>query len=165
MVHTRSLIFAFQSVIPIHTLFTMDPLSVSASIIGIIGAAAKISSVLVTFVKKTRNAPDSAQELISEVNSLTATLTHLQTYLLNAAGTAKSRASLILVDQVLVTLSECVMTFSKLEALLGSSQDDAEWKILNRVKWALEESSISNIFRRLQNNKTSLTLMLTVLQW
>ena len=143
----------------------MDPLSVSASIIGLLGAAAKVSSVLLTFVKKTRNAPDSAQELISEVNSVTAVLTHLQKYLLNSAGTARSRASLILVDQVVVTLSECVITFSKLEELLGTSRDDNEWKILDRMKWALEESSTSSILRRLERNKTSLTLMLTVLQW
>ena len=143
----------------------MDPLSVSASIIGVLGAAAKVSSVLVTFVEKTKNAPDSVQELISEVNSLSAILTHLKVFLLGGANAARSRASLILVDQVFAALSECVVTFSKLEEVLGTFQNEAEWKVFNRVKWALEESSTFRILRRLRSNKMSLMLMLTILQW
>lgn len=143
----------------------MDPLSVSASIIGILGASAKVSSVLVAFVQSTKAAPKLAQTVLSEVNGLSAILTQLQTYLLGTASLSKSRASLILVEQVIVTLTECVTTFSELENALGTSRNDVDMGTLDRIRWAMKESKISDIQGRLQSNKASLTLMLTILQW
>ncbi|KAK0517095.1 hypothetical protein JMJ35_000250 [Cladonia borealis] len=103
-------------------------------------------------------------ELLADVNGLSTVLSHLQTYLLGTASPTRSRASLILVEQVLVTLAECVTTFSELEDVLGTSKHDAEMDVLNRMKWATKESKVAVIQRRLQSNKSSLTLMLTVLQ-
>ena len=140
----------------------MDPLSVSASIIGVLGAAAKVSSVLITFAQNTKAAPKLAQTVLADINGLNAVLSHLQTYLLGNKTPSKSRASLILVEQVIVTLAECVMTFSELEDVLGTSKDMG---VLDRIKWVMKESKISEIQRRLQSDKASLTLMLTILQW
>lgn len=137
----------------------------SASIIGILGAAAKVSSVLTTFVRNTKAAPKLAQTVLVDVNGLSTVLSHLQTYLLGTASPTRSRASLILVEQVLVTLADCVTTFSELENVLGSSKHDAEMDTWNRIKWATKESKVADIQRRLQSNKSSLTLMLTILQW
>ena len=142
----------------------MDPLSVSASIIGILGAAAKVSSVLITFVQNTKAAPKLAQTVLAEVNGLSAVLGHLQTYLIGVASPSKSRTSLILVKQFVVTLAEWVTTFSELEDLLGTS-DHNDMAALDRMKWAMKESKVSDIQGRLQSNRSSLTLMLTILQW
>ena len=142
----------------------MDPLSVSASIIGILGAAAKVSSVLITFVKNTKAAPKLAQTVLADVNGLSTVLSHLQTYLLGTVSPTRSRASLILVEQVLVTLAECVTTFSELEDVLGTTKHDAGMAT-HRMEWATKESKVAEIQGRLQSNKSSLTLMLTILQW
>lgn len=140
----------------------MDPLSVSASIIGVLGAAAKVSSVLITFAQNTRAAPKLAQTVLADINGLSTVLSHLQTYLLGNTTPSKSRASHILVEQVIVTLIECVITFSELEDVLGTSKDMG---VLDRIKWVMKESKISEIQRRLQSDKSLLTLMLTILQW
>lgn len=140
----------------------MDPLSVSASIIGVLGAAAKVSSVLITFAQNTKAAPKLVQTVLADINGLSTVLSHLQAYLIGYITPSKSRASLILVEQVLVTLTECVITFSELEDVLGTSKDMG---VLDRIKWAIKESKISDIQRRLQTDKSSLTLMLTILQW
>lgn len=143
----------------------MDPLSVTAAIVGILSAAAKVSSVLSTFVQNTREAPKLVQAVLAEVNGLSVVLGQLQTYLWGAANSSKSRASLILVEQVIVTLAECVTTFSELEDVLETGRVETDLRIPDRVKWAMKESKVSDIQRRLQSNKTSLTLMLTILQW
>jgi len=143
----------------------MDPLSVTASIVGILGAAAKVSSLLITFVQNTKGAPKLAQAVLAEVNGLSAVLSHLQTYLLGTASSSKSRASLILVEQVIVTLAECVTTFSELEDVLGTARLESDLRIMDRVKWAMKESKVADIQARLQRNKASLSLMLTILQW
>ena len=140
----------------------MDPLSVSASIIGVLAAAAKVSSVLITFAQNTKAVPRLAQTVLADITGLSTVLSHLQTYLLGNTTPSKSRASLILVEQVIVTLTECVITFSELEDVLGTSKDMG---VLDRIKWAMKESKISDIQRRLQSDKSSLTLMLTILQW
>jgi hypothetical protein len=143
----------------------MDPLSVSAAIIGVLGAAASVSSLLITFTKNTRGAPKLARNVLADVTGLSAILSQLQSFLLGTTKASKSRASLILVEQVIVSLTECVTTFSELEKILGTSTPDEDMSPLDRVKWAMKESKILDIQRRLQSNKSSLTLMLTILQW
>lgn len=142
----------------------MDPLSVTASIVGILCAATKVSSVLNSFVRNTRGASKLAQTVLAEVNGLSAVLSQLQTYLLGAASSSKSRASLILVEQVIVTLAECVTTFSELEDVLETARIETDFRMMDRVKWAIKESKVSDIQRRLQSNKMSLNLMLRILQ-
>ena len=122
------------------------------------------SQSIFTFVQNTKAAPKLAQTVLAEVHGLSAVLGHLQTYLIGVASPSKSGASLILVEQVIVTLAECVTTFSELEDLLGIS-DNNDMAALDRMKWAMKESKVSDIQRRLQSNKSSLTLMLTILQW
>ena len=143
----------------------MDPLSVSASIIGILGAAANVSSVLVTFVQRTKAAPKLAQSVLREVNSLSAVLEALQAFLLGNAAVTKSGASLVLIEQVLVVLAECVTIFSELEDVLGTAKENNDLGVLERIKWAMKDSKIVAIETRLEKNKSSLTLMLTILQW
>ena len=143
----------------------MDPLSVSASIIGVLGAAAKVSSVLTTFVQSVRGAPKLAQNVLSDVNGVSAVLTQLQLFLLGKTIPSKSGASLVLVEQVIVALQESVKVFSELEDALGTSARDGDMSLLDRVKWTMKESKIADIQERLQRSKSTLFEMLTVLQW
>ena len=142
----------------------MDPLSVSASLLGLLGAAYKVSSVLIKFTKNTKAAPKLAQNVLADVTSTATILSQLQMFLAGTVAASKAGASLILVEQVIVVLTECVKTFSELEDILETSKDIEELHVLDRVKWALKESKISSIQQRLQSNKINLTLMLTVLQ-
>lgn len=142
----------------------MDPLSVSASVLGILGAAHQVSSFLIKFTKDTRSAPQLAQSVLAEVNSTTVILSQLQTFLLGTVTASKAGASLVLVEQVIVVLTECVKTFSELEDVLETSKNAQEVHGIDRAKWALKEPKINTIQQRLQSNKINLTLMLTVLQ-
>ena len=99
------------------------------------------------------------------INTLRAALNHLQSYLHGDTEASKSRGSLILVEQVIVILAECVTSFSELEETLGTSNYGAEMRALDRLKWATKESRLAAIIHKLQSNKASLTLMLTILQW
>ena len=104
-----------------------------------------MSSVLITFVKNTKVAPKLAQTVLADVNGLSTVLGHLQTCLLGTTSPSRSRASLILIEQVQVTLVGCVTAFSELEDVLGTSKHDAEMEVLNRIKWATKESKVADI--------------------
>ena len=143
----------------------MEPLFVTASIVDILDGATKVSSVLHSFVQDAKRAPKLAQTVLAEVNGLSTVLGHLQTYILGLATSSKSRTSLILVEHVIVTLADCVTTFSELEAVLGTAWIESELRILDRVKWVSNESKVAEIQKRLRSNRSSLTLMLTILLW
>ncbi|KAG8531233.1 uncharacterized protein KY384_004591 [Bacidia gigantensis] len=142
----------------------MDPLSVSASIVGILAAAAKTSSVLANFVQNARHAPTTAHSILREINGLRTVLNSLQGYVLGSRTIAQPRAALILVEQVVVTLVECVSIFSELEYLFGTTVEVTAVSTIERMKLAFRSSKITSLQMRLEKTKSSLTLILTVLQ-
>ncbi|KAF5589555.1 nicotinamide mononucleotide permease [Fusarium pseudocircinatum] len=142
----------------------MDPLSVSASVVGLLGAGAKITSCLWTFSTNARDAPQLARHLVFEVADITAALGSLQAYVCGQAHAPGERGALILLEHVLTTLTGCVTTFSDLQSLMDQLNLSPDMGTIDKMKWARQESNIAAIVQRLQNHKSSLTLMLTVLQ-
>ncbi|KAF5599874.1 CAMK CAMKL KIN4 kinase [Fusarium pseudoanthophilum] len=142
----------------------MDPLSVSASVVGLLGAGAKITSCLWTFAANARDAPQLARHLVVEVADITAALGSLQVYVCGQAHAPGERGALILLEHVLTTLTGCVTTFSDLQSLMDQLNLSPDMGTIDKMKWARQESNIAAIVQRLQNHKSSLTLMLTVLQ-
>ncbi|KAL8997640.1 MAG: hypothetical protein Q9169_003119 [Polycauliona sp. 2 TL-2023] len=139
-----------------------DPLSLAAGTIGILTAAAQISSLLIKFVGKCKDAPQSAHAVLTEVNDISGTLSHLQSFLLGNEFSDKSRTQLLQVDQVVAIMSGCVLTFSELEKVLDSLKAEG-MEVLDRIHWARKETAIDNLVQRLQNHKASLSLILHVL--
>ena len=143
----------------------MDPLSVSAGIVGLLAATAQVSSILGDFTRTARGAPRQARIILSEITDISAALQHLQSFLVGVTAVRKSRASLILVEQLIIALTGCITTISDLEAMIAEFKIDGSMRLLDRAKWVRKEASISEIVHKLQNHKASLTLMLTVLEW
>ncbi|KAF7513794.1 hypothetical protein GJ744_007845 [Endocarpon pusillum] len=141
----------------------MDPLSVVAAIAGILGAAAQVSTSLSTLITKSRKAPKDVQKVKDEVDAIRSVLHQLQAFLLGSARTNRARASLILVDQVVVTLSACVSIFSELDVIVGALVSDEKLGLMDRLRWATKASAIDECLKNLQIKKSSLNLMLTIL--
>lgn len=143
----------------------MDPLSVSASIIGITTAAVQVSRLLKTFIDGANGASTSARGVLMEVTGIYACLHQLQGFLIGNEEAARSRRSLIMVEQVIIVFTDCVSTFSELEQTLESLKTGEHMRLIDRVKWASKEAAISKILARLQASKASLNFMLTILTW
>ncbi|KAI3325590.1 Rho GTPase activation protein [Xylariaceae sp. AK1471] len=140
-----------------------DPLSVAASIVGLIATGAKISQVLASIVSRARHASRDCQNLQFEVESIQAILSQLQLFLLGTRRAPRSRTSLILVNQVITTLATCVTTFSELDTFTEALKSESDLNILDRLRWVAKESEIKGILARLESHKSSLNLMLTIL--
>jgi hypothetical protein len=143
----------------------MDPLSVAASVVGLMGAAGKMTTLLHSLVTKARHAPVLAKAILTEITAITAALAQLQSYVLGNSEADPTRSSLLFLDQVLTALSGCVITYSELEAIIDSIHISSTSGYFDRMKWSLKESAIFVIVERLQSHKSTLTLMLNVLQW
>ena len=139
-----------------------DPLSIAAGVIGVLTAAAQISSLLVGFSKSTKNAPAQARQILVEVNETSGILSHLQSFLIGNEFSDVSRTSLLQVDHIVTIVSGCVMTFSELEKLVDDLRSE-DMNILDRMRWVRKEGEIAALIQRLQNHKASLSLMLNVL--
>ncbi|KAL8687293.1 MAG: hypothetical protein Q9218_006493 [Villophora microphyllina] len=139
-----------------------DPLSIAAGVVGVLTAAAQISSLLIEFTKNSKNAPQTARIVLSEVSDISGTLSQLQRFLLGNKFAEKSVAALLQVDHVIIIMSGCVLTFSELERLLDKLKADGKG-ILNRIQWARKEKTIASYIQRLQNHKGSLSLVLHIL--
>jgi hypothetical protein len=131
-----------------------DPLSVAASITGLLAAAAKVATALYMFAE----APALSQRVMREVHDIGILLRQLHS-LINCS---KSQQSLIMVEDLLALLTTLILTFSELEKLVDGVGSHG---LVNRGKWALMEPELEKLLLRLQSQKSSLTLMLSVLQW
>ena len=144
----------------------MEPLSISASIVGLLSVAAKVTMVLVTLAKDAKEAPQLAQSVLTEVSAISACLSQVQIFLTGSTSTSRSRMSLIMVEQVVVILAGCVSTFADLEHVAEKLKTGQPIRAaLERLKWARYQGDISKILGRLQVSKSSLNLVLAVLTW
>ena len=140
----------------------MDPLTIAASVVGLLGATVKVSTVLKTFVRGLTNVPNVARGILQEVSDISTCLAQLQAFLMGTRVGLRSRTALLMVEQVVVILTSCVMTFSELEETLESLKDD-RWS--KRIIWILREPKFEKLCQRLNSSKSSLNLILTTLTW
>jgi len=143
----------------------MDPLSVTMAIVGLLTASHQISSAIGNLVSKSKSAPKEIQDVKSTVDTIRSVLIQLQMLLLGRAQVDRQRTSLILVEQIVITLSACVASFSELDVFVGTLDSDAMLGLMDRIRWATKTSTIKEHLQKLEMHKSSLTLMLTILTW
>lgn len=141
-----------------------DPLSIAAGCIGVLTAAAQISSIVIKFTNEVKSAPEQARVILTEVSHISRVLIQLQSFLLRKNSVASSGAEFLHVDQVVTIVSACVMTFSDLQELLDDLKSE-DMTIIDRVKWSRKETLIGSLIQRLQTHKASLSLMLIIFNW
>ena len=143
----------------------MDPLSVIASITGILAVSAKITKAATTFIRKERAAPASINHIITELSDLSVCLAHFQSFIQGADSIPVNQADLISVEQVVIISTSLVTSVSELDELLESFRLDGSMSMSDRLRWLRKESSIQDILARIRVSKESLNLMVTIFSW
>jgi len=138
-----------------------------ASIVGILAAAGKLSETLGSVTSTVTNAPQTIAALTCEINEIQAALSSLQVLLADLSSAQPHRAALIQLDQLIATLTEAVLTFSELETIISplASPSPEKFPLRTRLKWAYNEGTCLKIVEKLQRHKSSISLMLNILQW
>ena len=145
----------------------MDPLSVTASIVGILAAAGKISELLHTVVISAKEAPQIVTALMFEVDDVRSAFASLQSLLVDLSSAPPRRTAMVQVDRLIVTLTETVLTFSELETVVTPLvvSKGQKYPLRTRLKWTRVEQNCERMVAKLQRHKSSVSLMLNVLQW
>ncbi|KAL8995921.1 MAG: hypothetical protein Q9169_004457 [Polycauliona sp. 2 TL-2023] len=120
----------------------MEPLSIAASVIGILSVTAKLATGLTELVERGKNVPDSMHYLVSELNDLRGCLLQLQPFLRDTQRTFPSRSAMISLDQVVIINTSCVLTLSELDKFVASFQERQSLSRMDRLRWLRNESRI-----------------------
>jgi hypothetical protein len=141
-----------------------DPLSVAASIIGILAAAGKVAETLGPVVSAFKDTTSTATTIYAEVNSSRIILTSLQALLNDLDQAPDTRRQLIQVDQLVAVLTDGVLIFNQLEPLVLQLGNDIErWR--TRVQWTRKKDKLDSFVSRMQLFKGSINVMLNILHW
>lgn len=97
----------------------MDPLSIAASIAGLLALAGKVASTLVKVSSGIGDVSQSMNELISLTKEIEIVFATMSILVLSIGTVSRDRLSLIRVDSLVATLTEAVLTFRELEGLVN----------------------------------------------
>ncbi|KAI0862365.1 Pleckstrin homology domain-containing protein [Xylaria cubensis] len=166
----------------------MDPLSVTASVAGLLTAAHEVAKLLGPYVSASRETPSIVAHVRDETESTRTVLIGLQTLVRELSGRFSRGGALVGVDQVVAILTSGVLLFAELEGavqglvaacpsplaegesterisgILGLSPTQHRLPLWARMKWASQEESLRPLLARLQGFKVSVTVVLTLLQ-
>lgn len=143
----------------------MDPLSIAGAIVGIVASASKMIPMLTSFVNNVKDAPKLAREVLAELLEITAFVRSLQMFINKTPDSERQNEYLIQIDDLVLIMTGCVLTYSELEQTMDSLGLESDTKKFNRTKWMWHQSSIQRILGRLQSYKRTLSVMLEILQW
>ncbi|KAK5651443.1 hypothetical protein OQA88_12450 [Cercophora sp. LCS_1] len=146
-----------------------DPLSVAASIVGLLSATASVSKVLGPYISAARDTPQIAHHVNTEVQTTSIILSALQSLAQNMASVSVQRAALVEIDQVVAILTSGVIVFSDLEASVSTlpvpdSSSITRLALRSRFQWVRKEDEFAKLLSRLQSFKISLSALLNILQ-
>lgn len=141
----------------------MDPLSVAASVVGLLTAAGKVYTLLDGLVASIKNAPKSMQEAQNEVKHIEVALYSLQRFVLQLDLTKPQRRALIPVYDLTAMLADAMMSFSEFESTLQLLATQNQVRTV--INWANYKKHIDEHLARSQRHKASITMMLKILQW
>ena len=143
----------------------MDPLSVMASITGILAVAAKITTTLAEFIEKDRNAPKSIRRVLTELSDLRICLDQLAPFVRGVKNAENSRKEGISVEQIVVISTSLVLNISELDKMLDSFGLEEPVSTIAKLRWTKNEEKIDKILTHIGASKSSLNLILTIFTW
>lgn len=159
--------------IPFITIMS-DPLSIAASIAGLVAISAKISSITNQLIASGKNVPPSIIRIREEMDQLYLIFGQVQALLVSQTEKKLSSRLSMLPPQLMNNLHHCVVVYSSLDKILSDfarltmtqNSPSLARRLFMRIKWALwDEAEVEAIIEDLQRHKSSLHMMLTIIQW
>ena len=141
----------------------MDPLSVIASITGILTSAAKISTVAATLISVWREALDSVRSIVAEMSALRVCLAQLHPFIQGTGVVPRSRKVTISLEQIVIVTSSCILTIAELEKTLDSLKPDLPLSKITKFRWMTQEKRLNSMLALVRASTNSLNLILTII--
>lgn len=139
------------------------PLTIAAAINETLTVAVQVSRLL----WQIRDSPQSVAAVLCEMDHIGIVFRALQSFVDRAKTVTRDRAALIQIEACIAILTQTVVVFSELETLLTPLMESRGWLggIRRRLNWSRHERGVRRLVNQLQRHKTSLSLLLQVIQW
>ena len=148
-----------------------DPLSILTSVAGLVVTSAKIAGIAKQLYNSGKDAPATINRISEEMSQLHLIFAQVQMLLEGHAQKrpSRSRLRMLPLHHLMTILSGCVLAYSSLDKKLSEISGATTGSGLSlgtRVQWALwKEAEAGLILVELERHKSSLHMMLTVIQW
>ncbi|RPA85789.1 hypothetical protein BJ508DRAFT_358719 [Ascobolus immersus RN42] len=152
-----------------------DPISVAASIVGLLTAGAQVSSVISNFGSSIISASETAQNVLSEIRDITIVLRSLQRLLQTIENDGLRRGSEhVNAEDFALLLMSTMCTFSELQKLiitaLGVSSADGhrmgaqkKMGVRRRYRWVRKEAQVQKVLARLMRQHGLLSQLISII--
>ena len=140
-----------------------DPLSITASVIAVVGAAEGVGKTL-TKIKNIRNAPSELFALINEVSDLRIILTDIDSYLSQAITRTQPLDQLQHMTTLLQRAKDRLLQLDELiQYRLIKTDSTLERIKVSRHKWATARDTIESYRQSLRDVRLNIIAQMTVL--
>ena len=140
----------------------MDPLSLAASVAGLVSLVLQVSGTIGAYCKSVKEAPKSVQEISLELLLLVSALQQLEYFLKNQPlkQSAFDQSSLLA-----TALISCRDSIDGIASKLQGPKKDSRFPTLDRLKWPFEENEIQKRLEALRRCTSTFQFSLTVEGW
>jgi hypothetical protein len=145
----------------------MDLPNISTTIDSLLPWTERLSSVLHKFLSNVKHAPRSVQLALDALKDMGVALSSIQRLFSNLLVLRPRRKAMVELEHLAIIITQAVKTFSDLDSLLAPAFCSmppiaTAWE---RLQWAWKEDSVSRVLQQLERHKSSLSLMLSIIQW
>ena len=139
-----------------------DPLSIAASVAGLVGLVGTVSKTVFQFFTSIIDAPDSARHLVSSLSALNLALGQIQQNLVNPDFVSETGDEDV--KALMECLTNCTVVFSELEKKvtdsgLGSAHQGRLSRTWKSVEWSFMDDDLENMLKRVEAEKATLQLL------
>ena len=138
----------------------MDPLSLSASVVGLLGFSAKVYEVVSSYVKKAKNAPQEAQRLEQELAALNTVLDQMSSFL---SSECRSSAAFDRTCVLISLVAECHTQIKNLWMKCDGLREGSRLsRTVAKLRWPLRQDECQDVLDMLGRCKQTFAFSLTV---
>lgn len=142
-----------------------DPLSIAASVAGLIALSGSLYSTIRDFAEQAANPPQSAHGLLLSVSEMRLVLASVSDLIDNFLKYPPMRRALVRLDHLIICLTQSVLSFSELEKFVNLLVARAQPSLWQRWKLNSLDDRITRFTTKIHEHKTSMSLVLNILQW
>ena len=141
-----------------------EPVSLGLAIASALATAGEVGLATTKLIKDASRTSEQMGQVRHEVRLIELALSRLQPMILEDTEEFPLAAELRIRDLGTAVMGT-VMTLSEIQRVVKRVGDPDDPSLIERGKWAIKKSSVDTLVQRLQNDKSSLQLMLEILQW
>lgn len=138
-----------------------DPLSVAASVAGLVALVGTVSKSGFQFFSSIKDAPDNAKNLVRSLYTLNVALGQIQQNLLDPDFVSETNDKDV--EDLQQCLASCTAVFTQLQTKiedcgLGTQGQHLPRKTWESIKWSFTDDALKDILRRVEAEKATLQL-------